>query len=396
MESINTHLIEVLDYNPDLFVNRLNEIKKVIEKNILLIENGKLQPGESRTIIFTGNRGVGKSWLLKQIKTKINENFKNNVKTFSFNLVDLEANEAWQTDKILNDFYTTLFPGETLKEASLNELSRLVMDKIRSELGDSIIVLLIDHVFEANWNLLEKLDDYFLGPIISQPNTLVILAGRGRVYPWQTPELSVNAHIYKLEPFDTECVERLNKKLKEAGKITIRNNNIDEISDASKGYPLAAYALARYDKVKLNEIIDLHLRIIQDKQKRETIKERLEALAVLEYFDEEQIPDMLGAYYGTKEYADWKYGQSRKVRTELFEIGLIRWEDEHSGFVICEPIKSLLKWRLQDQTPEKYVTLHKKAIKIYENIKDKAKQERQQKWESKIEYHKNKLNKISN
>ncbi|MDW8270244.1 MAG: AAA family ATPase, partial [Anaerolineae bacterium] len=68
---VRSHGVEVLPYDPNYFFDRKDEIDRVTSIVNAIIENKMI---ERRTLLFTGERGVGKTWLLLHLhKTKLKE-----------------------------------------------------------------------------------------------------------------------------------------------------------------------------------------------------------------------------------------------------------------------------------------------------------------------------------
>lgn len=381
----------VLPYDESKFVGRTEEIGKII---------GLLQTSltgslpDKRTIAFIGERGIGKSWLLERLFQKISEdsNFQD-VILFRLNLEDLDKDPILAVLDAIKKFRACFSnPAKEMEGGTPAEASRRVLEEAREQLKKHILVLLIDHVYEADWKLLAGLEDYLLGPLSIEPNTLIILSGRGREYPWKTPELRLKAEFEYLKPLSEEDTkEQLQKQI---GKNKIADARIREIYDATGGNPLGNYLLGKEadSKKGLNAIIEATLEVIPDREKRKKMREYLDALCVLRSFDEERIPLMLAAYHPEDErYTKWKYAESRQVRDELVLGSFAHWDEKRGGFVMDDVLRKSLETYLQDAKPETWKNLQKKALELYQGWSKKYPRAKDF-WIKEVEYHNAALN----
>ncbi len=375
--------IKLPDYSPDKFVDRDTEIELVMERARKLAEG---EASDRRTIIFTGERGTGKSWLLAHLEEEINA--LPGMQTFSFSLgryADWEPVLA--VADILKSLDNQLEEGGEALGATLAEMSRNLMEEVRQTLDQEALALLVDHVYESDWKLLAALEDYLLGPLAVEPRVLVVMAGRGRAYPWKTPELRLKAQPKNLEPFSKEeyTTEQLKRQQNKAA------DRAKEIHKLSGGNPLANYFLATKDDPAdaLDQVVEGMLETVPDRERRK-VRDYLEALCVLRAFDEERIPTMLAAYYGDESYKDWSYARARQVREELVKWAFAHWDADKGGYVLDELTRKLLERYLKTAKHEIWERLQKAASDLYEEWAEEYTRTRDR-WQNEESYHSQRL-----
>jgi len=370
-------LIKLLEYSSDRFVNRHKEIKRVMEKAQLLIQG--LSP-EGRTIIFVGERGTGKSWLLAHLRTELRA--LPGVTVFGFNLREYAD---WNPILAVADIIKQLgkATGQQTQGATLAEMSRNLMESLRRSLDKKVLVVSADHVYESDWKLLAALEDYLLGPLAMEPRVLIVMTGRGRAYPWKTPELRLKAEFVDLEPFPDVAIttEQLKRQQKKAAA------RAPEIHELSGGNPLANFLLAVHSDpaTALDQVIEGVLETVPDEHRRR-VRDYLEALSVLRSFDEERIPTMLAAYYDDDTYRGWSYAQSRRVREELVKWAFAHWDADQGGYVLDELTRKLLERYLETARPDRWERLQRAASGLYEEwTRDYPRTK--DRWQQEVQYH---------
>jgi hypothetical protein len=353
-----------LSYDEKKFVGRKPEIEKVIVALNRLLGGS---PPDKRTIAFMGERGIGKSWLLKHLFYTIEKEFKN-VVLFQLNLADYanNFNPVLAVLDVLTKF-RACFPNlnQAADSGTPAESSRRTLEEVREQIKKQVLVVLIDHVYESDWKILAGLEDYLLGPLAIEPNTLIVLSGRGREYPWKTPELRLKAEFEYLKPLDEkDTEEQLRKQISD--DIA---KHAKDIFTATGGNPLGNYLLGSETDPRegLNAIINATLEVIPEADRRERIRKYLEALCVLRAFDEERIPIMLTAYeLDDKRYAGWKYAESRQVRDDLVQGAFARWDESKGGFVIDDVLRKSLESYMRNVKPDVWKRLQEKALMLYQ------------------------------
>ena len=377
---MNHNPIKLPKYSPKKFVNRRQEIDLVMKQVHALLQRER---PDTRTIIFTGERGTGKSWLLAHLRKK-ELGALSGLLTFEFNLQEYDD---WGPILAVADILRRLDDAIGKRNSELGitlaDKSRNLMQDVRQSLEKHVLVLLVDHVYESDWKLLAALEDYVLGPLAVEPRTLIVMAGRGRAYPWKTPELRLKARFKKLEPFSEEQFTK--KQLEKQQKKAL--SRAEKIHQISGGNPLANYLLATYEDTAtaLDKVIDGMLETVPDEQ-RHRVRDYLEALCVLRSFDEERIPTMLAAYYKDDTYRNWPYAQSRRVRETLVKWAFARWDADKGGYVLDELTRKLLERYLETAQPDRWERLQRAASQLYEEWAHDYPRTRAR-WQREVQYH---------
>ena len=371
--------VKLLKYSSKKFVNREDEIELVMKQVHALLRGDR---PDARTIIFTGERGTGKSWLLAHLqKVKLDLS---DVRTFKFNLQEYaDRDPILAVADILKRLDAAIGKRNTKLGITLADMSRNLMQDVRQSLDKQVLVLLVDHVYESDWKLLAVLEDYLLGPLAVESRVLIVMAGRGRGYPWKTPELRLKADFVDLEPFPD--VATTEKQLECQQKQSLPR--AAEIHDLSGGNPLANFLLGAQDDlaVALNQVVEGMLDTVPDEH-RGRVREHLEALSVLRAFDEERIPAMLAAYYEDEKRLKWSYAQARQVREELVKWAFARWDADEGGYVLDELTRKLLERYLETAQPDRWEKLQQAASKLYEEWARDYPRTRDR-WQQEVQYH---------
>jgi len=371
--------LQLPEYAPEKFVNRYDEIEFITQKVRALAEG---RPVEKRTVVFVGERGVGKSWLLDHLQAILPRQFRD-LKVLRLDLkAYVDEDPAWAVaDMIRRVSIETSGPGERLGP-DLATMSRRLMEHLRGILRKSILLLLMDHVHESNWNLLPLLEDYLLGPLAAEPRVLIIMTGRGRLYPWKTPELRLKADFKDLLPFQRP--EETQAQLEQQAYKALPQ--APEIHTLSQGNPLANYLLGTLGMLEgLDRVVEEILEPVPADRRRQ-VREYLEALCVLNAFDEERIPEMLATYYGDDSYRQWTYAQARQVREELIRWAFARWNADAGGYILDPVARRLVEEYLKKAQPEKWRALQRAAQDMYTRWAREFARTRER-WQREAAYH---------
>jgi len=333
-------------------------------------------------IIFTGERGSGKSWLLAHLQTELSK--LSPLSTYQFDLgkcKDLSVHPAALS--VLDDIQQALCPS-SVTGVDLSNVSRNLVQGIRQLLLKKVLVVLADHVYESDWKLLAVLEDYLLGPLAVEPCVLIVMTGRGRAYSWKTPELRLKAEFVDLEPFPDVAIttEQLKRQQKKAAA------RAPQIHELSGGNPLANFLLAAHEDpaAALDQVIAGMLETVSVEH-RQIVREYLEALCVLRSFDEERIPALLAVYYDNDTYRGWSYAQSRRVREELVKWAFAHWDADQGGYVLDGPTRKLLEQYLKAQDPpERWKRLQQAASELYKKWAQDYPRAKDR-WQQEVQYH---------
>ncbi len=367
------------EYTDALFVARTKERKIVLDKIKEIIKaHARQKIIDRRTIVFMGQRNMGKTWLLGNLEEEL--------KKLNVSVLKLDMEAYCHPEQIPDK--CTQKPIEVVKEiidASAEKLhlqhpvmqvqeareitgkSKVFIEAVQQKLQDKPLVVLLDSVFEADWEFLGKLEDYFLGPLAIEPWVLLVLTGRGRAYPWKTPELRLRADFNPLEPFTKPETEAQLKKIAAPKDKASLLQKSAEINKLSNGNPGAAYFLAQSpeDPVSgINQAIDDILAIAGNKAP--TLREYLTALAPLRTFDEERIQAVLPAVYPDKAaYSQLTYRQAREIRESIVKHAFARWDDASGGYKLDNTVANLLKEYLKRNKKDIWQRVHCAAYKLY-------------------------------
>ncbi|MBM4428755.1 MAG: hypothetical protein FJ026_00215 [Chloroflexi bacterium] len=369
-------------YDSTLFVNREKEIELVTKKAQALVLGEIVR---ERTVIFWGYRGTGKTWLLRYIAS-ILESMPGVKPVY----VDLAAYQCQPTDKAMKALLAQTASDIWGSESAQASLYRRAVDvplpistawlarDIQTLLQQQVLVLLLDHVYELPWDLLERLEDQILAPVVVQPRALLVMAGGGQAYPWKTPELRLYAEHRHLVPFDQNLTKQ---QLERQHPSAVPRAT--EIHELSQGYPLGNYLLAA--RPTLAEAMQETVGGLLDKVPAEE-RSWLEALCVLRSFDEERIPVLLAVYLNDSSILKWPYKEVRQKRDRLLQTRLVRWKEEAGGWEVDEAIRPLLEKYLQQTKPEAWQQLHCAAYRLYKGWEQQYPDEKQR-WQDEARHH---------
>jgi type II secretory pathway predicted ATPase ExeA len=399
--------VEVLPYHQDYFFDREKEIRHVTAKIEAMLEDRDVG---RRTLLFTGERGSGKTWLLlhlhKEIKNKTQINslyidFENDIriiydKEFILKLKnDLKADFLAFLKKIAEIWQT-----KTKADATLQEQSYWLEKYIEENTRQRVFVVLLDNVSSAPGEWLELLEEHWLKHLARHKRVLIVMSTRGEMHRWVSPELRLFVETYELGPF---CREQIGEYLRRmANYLEARGDTLglpyrerlEELYQAGGGFALSTYWLARHglEDAAVNGLIDFLLGFIAEEQERKTIRCYLEALCVLNVwippggpkrdvreadgegkvdlgeqkrsFREEEMEKVLAAHPGLQDRR-WSMSAVREIRDALRRYHLLRWDYELGGYVLDAAVRYPLAWWLEKHQKETWCQLHKAAAQMY-------------------------------
>ncbi len=296
-------LPERLPYDHAKFVDRRDEIKLVSDIIEQLIDDGY---AERRVVIFHGQRGTGKSWLLQEIRYQ----WRDNAQVWPVYL-DLSRYADRPPDDAVGDLIADV--RQQAGAAGGRDLSRLSEALVADVEGaNRITLLLLDHVDESPKELLEPLEDHFLAPLANVPHVVSVLTGRGREYTWKSASIRLRSLERDLIPFDRDkTAEQLDRQAPAA------RPQADAILKISQGFPWSNYLLSLDlddPQAALTTCADALIGDCLSIPEPPVERWALEALCVLGTFSDEMIPTMLAAYHDDALYLDWRYRQYRELR----------------------------------------------------------------------------------
>jgi hypothetical protein len=361
-----------LPYDHDKFVNR-EEILEIVLQKARRIADGL--PVERRVVIFHGQRGSGKTWLLRELEWRLdNEDIA--IPAY-INLLAL-----WKEAEESVGFAMDAVLARLRSARRLEDKPARLEAQVKKVMSGAPIVLLVDHVEEAS-QLNKLLEERLLVPLVVEPQVFIVLAGRGPRYYWAAPELREHSEEYDLEPFGlTDVEEQAWKQVPGAAARAVT------IKSLGGGHPWSTYILARLLPAKRAALEQCATLFLQDAG--EHMRSHFEALSVLRAFDETRMAPLLRAYSLAFANRTWEYAACHKVREDLVATALARWSGEARGYVLDEPLRLVLEAALRERDFELWVRLHCVAYQLYADWTERYEQSREW-WAQEAQYHASRL-----
>jgi hypothetical protein len=330
-----------LPYDREKFVDRKKILEEVKEKARCIADGFSV---ERRVVIFHGQRGAGKTWLLEELKNCLCE-------------------------------YTAPCLIVLDRESEI--------ETIRSEIPKKRpLVLLLDEVNAPDHAFLNELLERVLAPLVQEKNVLIILAQRGQPHFWTAPEFREKADEFDLKPFTLgDTKEQIKKQVSEAEEKS------DVVVSRTGGYPWANYILASHlpdEKSGLECCTELFLKDV-----KKELRPYFKILSILQAFDETRMEFVLPFYPWPKRQT-WNYVVCRDMRKALVNTTLAKWREEARGYVLDEPLRIVLEALLREQEFDQWVRLHSAAYRMYTDWAEKYEQSRAW-WTKEAQYHDDKL-----
>jgi hypothetical protein len=349
-------MLDAPEYNSDHFVDREEEIELVMALARSLTRQESL---EKRTVLFTGQRGSGKTWLLQHLEDVLENKWGTRAQAVLIDLykwLDVSKPEYFVREVML-EFASKIRAqaGQVSRaEKARVPLERwaewLVHDVRQMAVQNCFLTLLLDSVYESDWDCLELLEDALLGPLVVEPNVLVVMAGRGKPFPWRLPELWLYSRAQELQHFDkTQVQEMLNK-------VGVGKENARRIYQLSSGYPYVAWMLSQRDAAEYQGALKSALVYMLPADIAD-LKDKLDTLCVLRAFDRDRIEDFI----------DCDRSKANELLGYLIEPRLTWYEQSMCGYVLDEAIRYVLEQLLKMEEPHRWRELHEKAQALYEN-----------------------------
>lgn len=357
-------MIVLKPYSPEEFIPR-SEVELIRGMFRQWTESGgrRMPP---KAVLFRGERGFGKTWLSLHFHRAVFKEF-DNVESLYIALFPLppeyladmkekewvvpQTSQYEETCVELMTWICEQYKIEYPRNPTLVEVRRAVVAGLEKEFQQSrFLVLILDSVFETDWQLLEMVEQNVLAPLAELANVMFIMTGRGRPYPWISPSLRVGMKEQMLKDFPID-------------RLTEQNAKAAELSGGS---PLVgAYLVQVDDPVRaLDQVANYLLEVIPSSLDRKRLREAFEALCVLDEFREGEMEIMLAAYYRSKEKDMPRDSAAvRDVRDDLLKTYLFRWEG--GGFQVDASLKHVLRNYLKYQHPQLWRDLNCAAYKIY-------------------------------
>lgn len=336
---------EKLPFDSDKFVDREEALGLVLGKARRITDGLSV---ERRVVIFHGERGAGKTWLLRELEHRLQNGFSSSFVAHRITLdedIDIKA-------------FKSGIPTQRP------------------------LALLLDDVNEATECLLKSLQDRVLAPLIQDEHVLIVLTERGRPHYWTAPEFREKSDELDLEPFEPDDTEtQLKTQVPDAA------TEAAIIAARTGGYPWANYVLACYlpdEKRGLERCLRLFLQDVD-----EGLWPYFRVLSILQAFDETRMGFILPVY---PLFAGemWNYRACREKRKALVNTTLAEWREDARGYVLDEPLRLVLEALLRKQDPVQWQRLHCAAYRVYRRWANRHEQSADW-WTEEAEYHAGKL-----
>jgi hypothetical protein len=372
-------------YRPEFFVNRAAELDQAKE----LVRNCQTDEGAPRTLIYTGTRGAGKTWLALRLARSTFEK-EPLVLPFLISLLPLPAggeprgSEWWpdQVDEDLRDMDPVLNALITkiaaflkiapLSKANLEERSRYLALQVGQLPREKVFLLILDSAFETPDQAVKQLEEYILKPLLKSRRCAVIVTGRGAEPLWLSYEMR-DADKQNLDAFDHDNTKKMLEPMD--GKF---KESAEEIFNYSGGYPLTIRLLAQSNADNLlqalDQAIDQLLAVVADKERRNAIRDYVECLSVLRTaFRDTEVINLLSP----EPEKPISLEKVREIRNLLTTNNLMEWDRKQGGFVINPsitiPTRAYLRYA-QIQRWDEYI---ERAYQNYIKLAEKFKREKQ-------------------
>lgn len=371
-----------LPFDPTKFLaaTRADDIQHVQQ----VIQNVDL-PDKPRTIVFHEEIGSGKTWLMLHLHREVLpqdshitslyislapplEGFVPKSNEYVVNKASLTENAP--PDALVRELSEWIGKQESIsastsRDADLGDQTGWLVTAVKEKFQDRILVLIFDSIFEvADWAKLAKLENALLAPLAALPHVVIILTGRGKLYPWESPYLRVNVVFPKgfipLRPFsESEIAEQLKAQKPDA---VLSAKTIHELGG---GYPWVNYLLAqgKNEADATSKAREGLLSVIQDPKIRADVARDLEALSVLDGFRESEMPKMWEADEGKKDGLNLIPTEIRKRSDRLLSTDFLRWRDRQ--FKIDKPMVLVLRNYLELNDPQRWKRLECRALNLY-------------------------------
>jgi hypothetical protein len=331
------------DYRPDWFVGRKEALEIVLEKARRIVAR---QPVDKRVVIYRGQRGCGKTWLLRELESRL--------------------------------------PGEGFHPHVMRPPESVSPSEVKGSIPQlRPMALLVDDAQDIEEEDRKALLEHILSPLAQKSDVLIVLTERGRPVFWPAPEFHEKSEDYRLGPFKDpkDVAQQVQKQVPDV-KVPIA-----AVHSLGYGYPWSNYILACYlpdREAALEGCVEAFLEGLNGSK-----RPYLEALAVLKAFDEMHMKPMLQAY---PECADKTWGRiaCSRVKQELRETTLVCWDRDARGDVIDEPLRVVLEALLQERDRDLWIQLHCIAYGLYRDWAKKYQQSRLW-WTDQMNHHAKKL-----
>ncbi len=324
-------------YAPDHFVNRDEEIGRVLRKVERLLENF---PPTSPHTAFHGPRGSGKSWLLHRLRDRLAEKFGDQITLLFFSLNP--SNRALAEDVLQTACHELGLP--TPPAATLDDLNWWLVDLCQKH--PRPIVIIVDELDKVEPEPLKTLENYFILPLCRIPCLLLVLGSRvprprGRL---GDVELKRRTENVELPPFDEKWTREQITALGCSPALA------PDILAVGGGYPLSNAILAARWKTDpgkaLQECAEALLDGVEDH-----LRPYFWALCPLDSIDVDRMGPLLAAYRD-EPLENWDRQRCHRILMDMVSTRLVQWKRwTSSGYGMDPAVRQVLRSAMQRNQP---------------------------------------------
>ncbi|HRW08023.1 MAG TPA: hypothetical protein P5121_23135 [Caldilineaceae bacterium] len=362
------------------FVDRIEEAAKIEEYARLLLDDRLIHP---RTVIFTGAHGIGKSWLLSHLHQHLST--WNNLRLLMIDLATFSGTRDLSC--VMHDIIAhanhKLFDRPIAAERSFAQsAAELIQEIKRVVLPNRPLVVMLDSVYESPWELLGLLENHILAPLIVERNVFIVMAGRGRPYPFKAIDLRQRAEFITLQPFAQNWTRE------QLSKISLPPQTaFNDIHLRSHGNPKANRLLAQS-----NDLHSMTAQLLTDmltpipSEDYHKLWDYLLALSVPRFFDYSVIPPILAAYFDDEAWLVKQRRDIREIADALIASGYAYWDSELSFYTLDTPTRYWCLDYLKLEDPERWRRTTQAQLRLLQQWVEEAPQS-QLFWQAEIDYH---------
>ena len=221
-----------------------------------------------RVLFLVGERGVGKTWLLRHMA---------------------------KDEPHVSPLAVYLDLDERDRFSSPDRYVEVMEERVERRLGNDGAILLLDAVPPQMDEKLRFLEDGVIRPYAAQRHALVVMA---LLHPaqvcWRTPAFQAGER-WLFDPFKVGQTRKQLQRLDKAG-LTIQRVKPAVIQESSGGLPLLNYLLATRDRVEAFEALLEHSFSRVPEDERERVRNYLEAVCLLDVLEHTRIRKMMEIY----------------------------------------------------------------------------------------------------
>jgi len=324
-------------YAPGLFVNRDEEIERVLRKVERLLEN--LAPIPPHTA-FHGPRGSGKSWLLHRLRDVLTQQFGNRITLLFFSL---DPSDPAPAEPVLREACHELgLP--TPPAATLDDLNCWLVDLCQKH--PRPIVIIVDELDKVEPEPLKTLENYFILPLCRIPRLLLVLGSRvprprGRL---GDVELKRRTENVELSPFDEA------RTREQIAALGYDANLAPYILAIGGGYPMSNAILAAGWTTDPGKALQDCAGALLDGVDG-YLRPYFWALCPLDSIDVDRMAPLLAEYFGDP-LENWDRQRCHRILMDMVSTRLVQWGRwTSSGYGMDPAVRQVLRSAMQRNQP---------------------------------------------